>query len=138
MILGVGTDIVEISRMVEAVTGAAFVGMTFTEGEIAHCNAAKNAAESFAGHFAAKESVAKALGTGFRGFSPRDVEICHDAMGKPYVRPAVAIPIPQGAQIDISISHGRDYAVAVAVIWMVRLGDSTTHSGASGTPPPTA
>ncbi|MCL2396609.1 MAG: holo-ACP synthase [Defluviitaleaceae bacterium] len=119
MILGVGTDIVEVSRMAKAIASQAFVGKCFTKSEIERCNAMKNAAASFAGCFAAKESVVKALGTGFRGFFPRDVEIFHDAMGRPHVRLAPSVDVPEGTQISISISHEREYATAVAVIWTV-------------------
>ena len=115
MILGIGTDIVEICRVEMAVSKDAFLRKCFTGQEIAHCNKGKTA-QGFAGLFAAKESVAKALGTGFQGFLPRDVEIYHDHLGKPVVRLSERVDAPEGAQIDISISHGKDYAVAMAVI----------------------
>ena len=117
MILGIGTDIVEISRITKAIKSRAFLAKCFTEAEAARCNAGGvTAAENFAGYFAAKEAVAKALGTGFRGFVPRDIEIFHDDLGKPMVRLAEHISIPANAAIHISISHGKEHATAMAVI----------------------
>ncbi|MDR2183055.1 MAG: holo-ACP synthase [Clostridiales bacterium] len=117
MIFGIGTDIVEISRITRAVEGRAFLAKCFTEAEIARCKAGGvTAAENFAGYFAAKEAVAKALGTGFRGFVPRDIEICHDELGKPFARLAEHIDAPDNFDIFVSISHGKESATAMAVI----------------------
>jgi holo-[acyl-carrier protein] synthase len=116
MILGIGTDIVEISRIEKAITTDAFLRKCYTEEEIEQCGKG-NGAENFAGYFAAKESVAKAIGAGFRGFTPRDVEIFHNQLGKPMVRLSQNVNIPADAQIDISISHGKDYATAMAIMW---------------------
>lgn len=118
MIFGIGTDIVEISRIAKATKSRGFLAKCFTQTEIGRCNArGVTANENFAGYFAAKEAVAKALGTGFRGFLPRDIEIYHDDLGKPFVCLAEHIIIPNGTiSIHISISHGREYANAMAVI----------------------
>jgi len=111
MILGIGTDIVEISRIAKAVQSKAFLAKCYTEAEISRCDA-----ESFAGHFAAKEAVAKALGTGFNGFVPRDIEICHDDFGRPICRLAGHINIPDKTKMHISISYSKEYAIATAVL----------------------
>lgn len=116
MIIGIGTDIVEISRIARAITSEAFLRKCYTADEVKRC---RGLARSFAGYFAAKESVAKALGTGFRGFLPRDVEIVQDEAGRPFVRFGREGVAPPDARVYISISHGRDFAVAVAVIWRV-------------------
>ena len=117
MIFGIGTDIVEISRIERAVKSRALLAKCFTQAEIERCNAGKvTAAENFAGYFAAKEAVAKALGTGFRGFVPRDIEIYHDELGKPFVRLAEHINAPADVSIFVSISHGKEHATAMAVI----------------------
>jgi len=93
---------------------------------------------SAAGFFAAKEAVAKALGTGFKGFWPAKIEIVHDCHGKPYVvlhdeaariakRLASAVVRDSGTApkakyrchkyaVDISISHTCDDAIAFAVL----------------------
>jgi len=117
MILGIGTDIIEIARVARAIENQRFLARCFTQAEIECCKAGgATAAESFAGYFAAKEAVAKALGTGFRGFSPHDIEICHDNAGKPFVRLANRVNAPPGTIIHISISHGKEHATAMAVI----------------------
>ena len=67
MILGVGTDLIEIKRMEKACSQGRFVSRVFTETE---SRQAKGAASKLAGSFAVKEAVAKVLGTGFRSFMP--------------------------------------------------------------------
>ena len=121
MIFGIGTDIIEISRIRRAVKSRVFLSKCYTQAEIDHCNAGGvTAAENFAGYFAAKEAVAKALGTGFRGFAPKDIEILHDDLGKPYVNCAANVTMPANSIIFVSISHGKDYATAMAVIEVIR------------------
>jgi len=118
MIYGVGTDIIEIGRitaMLEKHTH--FVEKIYTEAEAAYCQ--KRGAPSFAGRFAAKEAVVKALGHGMNGWSFLDVEILTDDAGKPWVRcHGVAAQYCQQrniVKIHISISHNRETAVAYAV-----------------------
>ena len=82
MILGVGTDLVEISRIERACRKDHFVKGVFTDRE---SRQAMGSASKLAGSFAVKEAVAKALGTGFRTFMPIDVEVLRDPLGKPYV-----------------------------------------------------
>lgn len=116
MILGVGTDLVEISRMEKACKKDYFVMRTFTDME---SRQAKGSASKLAGSFAVKEAVAKALGTGFRTFMPIDVEVLRDDLGKPYVR------LYRGAlerfremgmeRMEVSITNTRDHAMAFAV-----------------------
>ena len=73
-----------------------------------------------AGRFAAKEAVAKALGTGFRGFDFKDIEIDRTTLGKPIVilkGKAKLIAKKEGQyNIHLSISHGEDSAVAYAIL----------------------
>lgn len=82
MILGIGTDMIEIARIKKACEKKAFLSRTYTECE---CRQAKGNASVLAGNFAIKEAAAKALGTGFRQFMPIDVEVLRDELGKPYV-----------------------------------------------------
>ena len=117
MILGIGTDIVETSRVARAICNPRFLEKCYTATEIDRCNShTATARQKFAGYFAAKEAIAKALGTGFRGFLPRDIEICHDSQGKPTVRLSENISIPKKCTILISISHEEQFATAFAVI----------------------
>jgi len=113
-IFGIGTDIVEIKRMKKALQSKKFLEKCFSPAEIEYCGA--KGAASFAGHFAAKESVAKALGTGFRGFLPRDIEICHNALGLPFAKLSGKINLSAESMIKISISHEKNYATAMAII----------------------
>lgn len=116
MILGVGTDLVEISRMERACKKDYFVARTFTEKE---SRQAKGSASKLAGSFAVKEAVAKALGTGFRTFMPIDVEVLRDELGKPYVRlyggALVRFHEMGMERLEVSITNTRDHAMAFAV-----------------------
>lgn len=82
MILGIGTDMIEIARIKRACDKEIFLVRTYTECE---CRQAKGSASMLAGSFAVKEAVAKALGTGFRQFMPIDIEVLRDELGKPCV-----------------------------------------------------
>lgn len=82
MILGIGTDMVELERIRKACEKEAFLVRVYTEKE---CRQAEGNISKLAGNFAVKEAVSKALGTGFRTFMPIDVEVLRDALGKPYV-----------------------------------------------------
>ncbi|WP_276855258.1 holo-ACP synthase [Enterocloster lavalensis] len=116
MILGVGTDLVEIDRVRKACERDSFVVRTFTELERRQ---AGGKISRFAGSFAVKEAVAKALGTGFRAFMPIDIEVARDELGKPYVnlyRGARALAHELGVErIEVSISNTAEHAMAFAV-----------------------
>src|SRR6266403_6136469 len=85
-IVGIGTDIVEclrIARMIEQ-HGELFLTRVYTPREVRYCQSRKHATQHFAGRWAAKEAVLKALGTGWRrGISWRDVEIRNLKSGSP-------------------------------------------------------
>src|ERR1700679_998839 len=86
MIVGLGVDITEISRIEAAIQrrGQAFLDRIFTPSEIAYCRRHRNCAERFAGRFAAKEAAMKALGTGWaRGVRWVDVEVVRQRGGRP-------------------------------------------------------
>ena len=115
--LTTGVDIVEIERVagVLARYGDRFLRRVFTPGEIAYC---RGRAPNLAARFAAKEAVMKALGTGFRGVGWRDVEVVRAPSGAPSPRlhgrarrRAARLGV---AEIAISLSHSRDYALAFA------------------------
>ena len=120
MIIGIGTDIVEIERVRRAVENEHFVRRVFTELEINYCQSrGKNSAASYAARFAAKEAFFKALGTGIVT-ALKDVEIRNDALGKPeiFVEGSTKILADEKGvkEIFLSISHSREYATAVAVL----------------------
>lgn len=119
MILGIGIDIIEISRIEKAISkNDAFLERVFTEKERMYFKSRGGRAEVVAGNFAAKEAVVKAMSTGFRYFEFKDIEVLRDTLGKPYVilHNAAKNIINSRNLIHVSISHSRDNAVANAVI----------------------
>lgn len=117
---GIGNDIIEISRIRASILRHKqhFLDRVFTSREQEYCLRHKDAAPYFAGRFAAKEAVVKALGTGFRdGISLTDIEILNNSQGKPQVTLSASLALRFGfPNVLISISHCREYATAVAFI----------------------
>ncbi len=116
MIVGIGNDIVEISRFETIVERESVLHKMFSEREVI---LGGKRPSFFAGSFAVKESVSKAFGTGIRGFRLNEIEVLRDDMGKPYVELqgrakelAVALGIDS---IYVSISDTKQLAAAVAV-----------------------
>ncbi|NTV89083.1 MAG: holo-ACP synthase [Clostridiales bacterium] len=133
-----GIDIVEIDRIKESFEslGQAFRDRIFTEGEITYCEGRRAARfESYAARFAAKEAVAKALGTGIGSrFGWKDIEVLNDGAGSPYVvlsHNAGEFAAASGfREISVSLSHCRQYAVANVVVEKVEsLGGGLTDKG---------
>lgn len=121
MFIGIGTDIVEIKRIKEAIERTSrFVEKLFTEQEKEFFLKKGSPMEHAAGAFAAKEAVSKALGTGFRHFEMRDIEIIRDTKGKPevvlYNGAKEWFEQIGGVSILVSISHCKEYAVAMVTI----------------------
>ena len=118
-VIGIGIDLVEIERIEKAIARHdSFVSRIFSTREIERCENCAYPARRYAACFAAKEAVSKALGTGFRGFTWREVEMLEDNNGRPF--PALSGRAQKVAnqlgigQIFISVSHTRETAVAVA------------------------
>jgi holo-[acyl-carrier protein] synthase len=114
MIHGVGVDIIEIARVEKAIArwGRRFLEHIFTEEEIAYSQRHARPAQHFAARFAAKEAVFKAVGDDPR-LAWKDIVISNDPQGKP------RCGIVRGnlnRTVHLSLSHGKDYAVASAVI----------------------
>lgn len=121
MIVGVGVDIVEIRRIKKNIDESTlFLEKIFTEGEIEYLKSRNLRPEYVAGRFAAKEAVAKALGTGFRGFGFKDIVVESTTLGKPIVHlRGKAKLIAQNYHqynMHLSISHGEDNAIAYAIL----------------------
>lgn len=111
-----GIDLVEIDRIRRSLESPAFLQKVFGEHERAAFLEHGLRAESAAGAFAAKEAFSKALGTGIRGFSLKEVEVLHDQYGAPYFLlsgKAAAIAAEQKLDFALSITHTKDYAAAV-------------------------
>ena len=118
-IQGVGTDIIEIHRIQEAFDrhGDRFLDRLFTEKEKAYCQRYKQPIPHFAGRFAAKEAVLKALGTGLhKEITWKEIEILNDLQGKPEVRLSTKLRQTLSvAHIFLSISHCDSHATATAI-----------------------
>lgn len=116
MIVGVGTDLVEIDRVGKACERQAFLSRIYTGEE---CRKFGGNAAKLAGNFAVKEAVAKALGTGFRSFWPADIEVLRDDLGKPFVRLfGGALDRARELEVEmihVSITNTKKYASAFAV-----------------------
>lgn len=123
MMVGIGTDLVQIPRMERAITrfGARFLDRLFTPEEQAHCGAMARPAACYAKRFAAKEALVKALGTGFRdGIWFTDITVHNDASGRPALRTSgacAAVLTALGAvRLHLSLSDEQDMAVAFVVV----------------------
>lgn len=118
--IGLGTDILDIERIREAILkqGDAFIHRILTENERAYCQKHKDPAPQIAARFSAKESIVKALGCGFgEKIGWQDIEISHDALGKPLV--SFSPKVNQSfnhPRIVLSMSHCKEYAMAVAIL----------------------
>ena len=116
--MSVGIDLIEIERVRRALDRyPGFRERCFTEAERAYCDSRPNPAESYAGRFAGKEAVGKALGVGVR-FTWKEIEIV--GRPKPRVRlsgstGAFADRVRAGA-IELSMTHSRELAAAICVV----------------------
>jgi holo-[acyl-carrier protein] synthase len=113
MILGTGIDIIEIDRIQKAVErwGDVFLNHVFTPAEIKYAKKFKFPYRYYAGRFAVKEAIFKAMG--IPDLSWQDVTIINDASGKPICH---FNKMDFKHHLLISISHSRDYAVASAIV----------------------
>ncbi len=120
MIIGIGTDIIEIKRIENAVNRSArFLNRIFTVNEIDYIKSRKFSPQNIAGNFAAKEAISKALGTGISGIKWKEIEIIRKVNGAPLVilhdnalKCSNSIGI---MKINVSISHSQEYAIAFAI-----------------------
>ncbi|MGH3009276.1 MAG: holo-ACP synthase [Gaiellaceae bacterium] len=117
--IAVGTDLIEIERIRRSLSRyERFRERCFTAAEREYCESRRNPAESYAGRFAGKEAVGKALGFGVaRAFAWQEIEI----VGRP--KPAVRLSgrlaeraaAIGAASVDLSMTHSRELAQAVAI-----------------------
>lgn len=122
-IIGTGIDIVELSRIEKSAASAAFCRRVFTEAELAYADGrGKQRTASLAARWAGKEALLKSLGTGLVGaMSLTDIEILPDEKGAPVVTLQGAVQAQAKnlgvTEIKMTLSHGRDSAVAECVLW---------------------
>ena len=116
-----GTDIIEISRIRESIerSGEKFTKLLFTSEEIEYCESKRNAKYyHYAGRFAAKEAIFKAISPLLKNkfdISWHNAEVINDENGNPEIR-FIDIRFNKIKNIDISISHCKEYAVATVVV----------------------
>jgi len=120
MIIGIGIDIIEISRIEKVINRtSSFIEKSFTDNEIEYFKLKGLKGNVVAGNFAAKEAISKAIGTGFRGFGLKDIEVLRDELGKPVVHLSEKIygllDIKE-FNMHVSISHNKENAIAYAVM----------------------
>ena len=125
MIIGIGVDIIEIGRVRQAIrNNKNFLSKLFTEREIDYFISRNMNSEVIAGNFADKEAVSKALGTGMRGFSFKDIEILRNELGKPEVIlhnganliGNKLVENNNSLRVHLSISHNNSSAIAHSVL----------------------
>ena len=119
---GIGTDLVEVARIAKAIErqGDAFLRKVFTADEREYCETRGNTAVHYAARFAAKEAVAKALGTGIGAQAGwLDLEVVRQESGAPTIRlSGNALEFAESQRITrilISLTHTRDHAAAHAI-----------------------
>ena len=123
-ILGIGVDIILNSRIKNLIINKSFIDRSFGKKEIQLSKKEKNKVNYFAKRFAAKESFAKSLGTGFReNLNFKDIEILNDKLGKPYffVSKKIHNIINKRFKIKrfnlfLSISDEKDYSIAFTIL----------------------
>lgn len=121
MQINCGTDIIEIGRIKESIEdlGEKFLDRVFTPNEIEYCESKKAAKyQHYAARFAAKEAAFKAISRLLEdkySIGWKNIEVVNDENGRPHIN-FLEMNLEQVKDIDLSISHCKDYAVANVVI----------------------
>ncbi len=123
MIVGIGTDLIEVDRIRKSVEryGDRFLHRVYTEKETAYAMSKQNFAERLAGRFAVKEAGMKAIGTGWRrGVTWKDFEVVNEPSGRPTLRLTGAAATIADAlavrRVSVSITHTATMAMAVVIL----------------------
>jgi holo-[acyl-carrier protein] synthase len=123
LIVGCGIDLIKIERIEKIVKnwGDNFTSRVFTLLEREYCEKKKgNKYQSYAGRFAAKEALLKALGLGLRGANWKEIEIKNDELGQPLIDTSGKlknIALAKGvSKYFITISHTKEYAIAEIIL----------------------
>jgi holo-[acyl-carrier protein] synthase len=115
MIVGIGTDIVDIRRvekLIEKMGAENFANKILSEAELVLAAQRGNSAAHLAKRFAAKEAIAKALGVGIGKLGFKDIEISTDAKGAPRAE----VKGQQNLKVHLSLADEAPYAVAYAIV----------------------
>src|SRR5215510_4638987 len=123
MILGIGTDIIEVTRIRASHEkfGERFLGRILLQGEIEYCLSHKDPAPFIAARFAAKEAVSKAFGTGIgKWLGWLDIEVLRKESGEPYIilhgKGRDLMQARNARQIHLTLSHTAQHATATAIL----------------------
>ena len=123
-ILGIGVDIIQNKRIKSSIKNKLFVSRTFGNKEIYFSKNNSNKINYFAKRFAAKEALAKSIGTGFRNnLNFKDIQILNDKIGKPYYQKSKKIDKIINKKFKVktydlflSISDEKDYSIAFTIL----------------------
>ncbi len=123
-ILGIGVDVIQNKRIQNLIKNKNFIHRTFGKNELENLKKSSNKTNYFAKRFAAKEALAKSLGTGFRNnLNLKDIEILNDHIGKPYYHKSKKIDNIvlkkfkiKNYNLFLSISDEKDYSVAFTIL----------------------
>ncbi|MEG2596850.1 MAG: holo-ACP synthase [Oscillospiraceae bacterium] len=118
--LTTGIDLLQISRVKESMKNPRFLARIFSDEERAFFRERKEAPETVAANFAAKEAFSKALGTGIRGFALSEVSVLRDSLGAPYFRfsgQAEKLVAARNLYFSVSLTHTAEMAAAFVVAY---------------------
>jgi len=122
LIIGCGIDLVKIERIEKIIKkwGDNFTSRIFTLLEQEYCEGKGNKYQSYAGKFAAKEALLKALGLGLREANWKEIEIKNDELGQPIIDTSGKLnniaSVKGVSKYFISISHTKEYAIAQVIL----------------------
>tara|TARA_B100000524_G_C23558409_1_gene337371 strand:- start:167 stop:553 length:387 start_codon:yes stop_codon:yes gene_type:complete len=122
--IGIGIDIIKIKRINLSIKKKNFIERTFGKKEIMISKNIKNKSNYFSKRYAAKESLVKAIGTGFRnGLAFKEIQIINDKLGKPYylINSKIKNLIKKKMKVNnfdlfLSISDEKEYSIAFTII----------------------
>lgn len=115
-----GIDIIEIDRIKNSLKNPRFLSRLFSAQELKFFISKGLKPDVIAANFAAKEAFAKAMGTGFRGFSLNEVSVLRDSLGAPFIilsGKAKKLFIAEKLKMNVSLSHCKTYATAIVIVY---------------------
>lgn len=118
----VGLDMIEIRRIQKSLSLPHFLDKVFSKAEQEFFACRSFAPQTVAANFCAKEAFSKAIGTGIRGFSLKEVSLLRDELGKPYLvleGKAKEIADGLGLSFSVSVTHTRELASVVVIGWKI-------------------
>ncbi len=114
--MNIGVDLVDVNRFEKLKTDEIFMKKVFLSSELEYIQSRNNNTATIAGIYAAKEALLKALKMGINNYPLKDIEIMHDSNNSPYIVLHNDIKQNCSKEIDVSISHDGDYAIATVII----------------------